>query len=262
MYARQVGVGMSTLDLLILELIFILVAIEVARETKEQATASRVRRSNLPWAVPRLTAASLSRFGCTCVAWLLEACYSRAIPALIPFALLSLLTTQGADATSIVLNGLQVIFVLELDNRIPAVFVSLHEHDQIKDSFASLFAKERKQAAARTLTLTRTFTLAITLTVTLTLILTLTLTLHPSPSPEAFPLALTLQERKEVANQRRLQKTAGATLPWQRDTDKPRVNAAATFVVFVAALNIGFARTTGDQSNVPCEMLVRGSGCL
>ena len=48
------------------------------------------------------------RFGATCTLALLEACYAQAVPALIPFAFLSLLTTQGTEATDIVLNGLQV----------------------------------------------------------------------------------------------------------------------------------------------------------
>jgi hypothetical protein len=56
-----------------------------------------------------------------------------------------LLTSQGTDATSIVLNGLTVIFVLELDNRIPQVFVSLAENDMIKDTFRALFSADRRR---------------------------------------------------------------------------------------------------------------------
>ena len=43
------------------------------------------------------------------------------------------------------LNGLTVIFVLELDNRIPQVFVPIEETDQIKDEFVELFRVERQR---------------------------------------------------------------------------------------------------------------------
>ena len=58
LYAVQAGVDMSDLDGWVLILIFVLVAIQVARDQKEQATGVLLRRHLLPYRRPPLRAAT------------------------------------------------------------------------------------------------------------------------------------------------------------------------------------------------------------
>jgi hypothetical protein len=81
---------------------------------------------------------------------LIEVGFIVAVPALIPPALLVLLTALGAESTSIFLNGLAVGFVLELDNRVPEPFVSATEVEALNDFFFDLVTRMRdKELAAK-----------------------------------------------------------------------------------------------------------------
>ena len=238
LYARKAGVSMTTTDTLILHVVFLLVAMEVAAETREHANAYHLRRLLLPWKPLQRTAVSVCYSACRLLITLLGFLYSKAVRrlsqrpivkdpctarcahsahavssirarwqvvALIPYACLALLTSQGTDATSIVLNGLTVIFVLELDNRIPQVFVSLAENDMIKDTFRDLFTAERRRL-------------------------------------------------KELIRQDPMCRETFRTILDQYPN--PRLVTVAASSVCYASLISGFNRATGPLSNISCEMLV------
>ena len=94
---------------------------ESSKDAAEQDEARFLRRACFPWTRPALTWQWLSSCIINAILKLLEVAFSRGIKALIPGAMILLLAQQGANSSAIILNGLSVAFVLELDNVIPQV---------------------------------------------------------------------------------------------------------------------------------------------
>ncbi len=98
LYARARGEQMSMLDMLVLLLVFVLVAIEVSRDQKEQATAVLLRRHLLPWqrhaqghGVRWAVHGSVLVWVCS-----IETLALRVVPALVPYATISLMLATRA----------------------------------------------------------------------------------------------------------------------------------------------------------------------
>ena len=79
LYARKAGVSMTTTDTLILHVVFLLVAMEVAAETREHANAYHLRRLLLPWKPLQRTAVSVCYSACRLLITLLGFLYSKAV---------------------------------------------------------------------------------------------------------------------------------------------------------------------------------------
>jgi hypothetical protein len=79
LYARKAGVSMTTTDTLILHVVFLLVAMEVAAETREHANAYYIRRLLLPWKPLQWTVVSVCYSACRVLITLLGFLYSRAV---------------------------------------------------------------------------------------------------------------------------------------------------------------------------------------
>ena len=124
LYARESQQKMSLLDLLILLVAFMLLGLEAARDQREQTEARFLAMLSCPWSRPTCTIGSISMCLARCCMKFLDTIFSLGVPALIPTAMLMLLTVQGCNSTDIILNGLSVGFVLELDNHIADTFLS------------------------------------------------------------------------------------------------------------------------------------------
>ena len=216
MYARLAAEGMSALDFIVLQLCFALVALQVARDAKEQYTGAQLRQLCLPWFLPERTLESWLRLTATTFVILLESIFAKGVPALIPYAMLSLVVSRGGtNAETIILNGLSVGFVLELDNVVTHVFLDVPMHARAKAFFAELATttKPRKKSVAVGTTLS---------------------------SAMGNSLRTIEVERGTVV---------------QSAIKELGTYAFITWVVCYAGLNHGFARTTGPESRVHCELI-------
>ena len=128
LYARESQQKMSLLDILILLVAFMLLGLEAARDQREQTEARFLAMLSCPWSRPTCTIGSISMCLARCCMKFLDTIFSLGVPALIPTAMLMLLTVQGCNSTDIILNGLSVGFVLELDNHVADTFLS-NEYD-------------------------------------------------------------------------------------------------------------------------------------
>ena len=182
----------SSLDVLIMYSAFILLTIEIVYDSKEQDFASRMRADRfaalrqlrrecfrsfrgtvapLPsyaaggvaaptaqvlaadWALcsRRVCWYLWTSLGCGLL-WLTDILFRRAVCALMPVAMIALLVVYGAAAVAIILNGLAVSFILQLDNMVPVAFLSARELESIKSYYTErskeLLAEESTRRAA------------------------------------------------------------------------------------------------------------------
>ena len=79
LYARQAGVSMTPTDPMILYVVFVLVAMEVAAETREHANAYYIRRLLLPSKPLQRTAVSVCYTACRSIITLIGFLYSKAV---------------------------------------------------------------------------------------------------------------------------------------------------------------------------------------
>lgn len=79
LYARQAGVSMTPTDTMILYVVFVLVAMEVAAETREHANAYYIRRLLLPSKPLQRTAVSVCYTACRSIITLIGFLYSKAV---------------------------------------------------------------------------------------------------------------------------------------------------------------------------------------
>ena len=104
---------MSSLDTIILIGAFLLLAMQGAEDAAEQLNARRMRRLCCPW---RLVGGhgddatfwnyrTAGRVVSSCLLKALDVGYSRAVPALVPTAMLMLLVVRGTTSSDILLNG-------------------------------------------------------------------------------------------------------------------------------------------------------------
>lgn len=142
LFARAARENQSFLDVLIMYFAFVLLAVDTAWDAREQSRADFVRARALPVRLPSTPSAAgaLHMWACALVK-ILAVGFSVAVPALIPTALLMMLMGLGSGSTDVILNGLAVGFVLELDNRIPAAFISVKDQETMREAFARLLGQ-------------------------------------------------------------------------------------------------------------------------
>jgi len=153
LYGRQAGELMSSLDTMILIGAFLLLAMQGAEDAAEQLNARRMRRLCCPWPLVGghgddatfWNFRTAGRVVSSCLLKALDVGYSRAVPALVPTAMLMLLVVRGTTSSDILLNGLSVGFVLELDNAVPNVFLSEYMHEKIKTHYAEAVKEEHQR---------------------------------------------------------------------------------------------------------------------
>jgi len=128
LYMQQLGAGSSTLANFAMLLIYGLVSISTAKEVKEQAVGAELRMRFFPWKGSH----TMCRFLWTVYFNLLELLYRRAVPALVMAATVALmLSVEGPS--DVILNGLSVLFVVELDNMLVVFFLKSEQQDAIKE---------------------------------------------------------------------------------------------------------------------------------
>jgi len=137
--ALKVVQQMSNSDLLILLIAFFMITMEIVMDAREQDFSGAMRRHLLPvWQpLPRQGGARVLwswtwSLLARCIVKVVEMLYSKAVRALIPMTMVMMLIVYGASAIDIILNGLSVTFVLQLDNIVPAGLLSPKELEEIR----------------------------------------------------------------------------------------------------------------------------------
>lgn len=157
LYARAARIEMSPLDMIIMVVAWVLLATAAVSDGNEQNQADFLRTRAVPMFVPNpRSASSLIKCAACMAIHFMNVFFRIAVPAMIPPALLVLLTTLGAGSTSVILNGLAVGFVLELDNQIPDAFISLRFQEKICAYFEELVNGDRTRKRMASLTLSQT----------------------------------------------------------------------------------------------------------
>lgn len=125
LYVQETLGKVFILDKMILYVVFLLVAMSMAEDRRQQLFMCRLRRILLPLTLrpPKKTTASILRWLGILLLTINEFIISLASP-LLPFGAISLMLTQGADASSALLNGLSMAFVLQIDEFVPSLFLS------------------------------------------------------------------------------------------------------------------------------------------
>ena len=125
LYVQETLGKVFVLDRIILLVVFLLVAMSMAEDQRQQQLVCRLRRILLPLPLrpPKKTTASILRWLGTLLLTINEFIISLAAP-LLPFGVIFLMLTQGADASSALLNGLTMAFVLQIDDFVPSLFLS------------------------------------------------------------------------------------------------------------------------------------------
>ena len=114
------------LDRVMLYIVFLLVAMSMAEDQRQQQLMCRLRRILLPlWPLrpKKETTGSILRWLGILLLTIFEFVISLAAP-LLPFGTVFLMLTQGLNVQSAVLNGLAMGFVLQIDNLVPSIFFS------------------------------------------------------------------------------------------------------------------------------------------
>ena len=121
----------SKLDWFILRVVFLLVAMSMAEAQRQQQLICRLRRillplpCHMPLRPKNMTTGSILRcwFGILLLTinWFI---ISLTAPNMLPFGVVFLMLTQGIEASSALLNGLAMGFVLQIDNLVPSIFLS------------------------------------------------------------------------------------------------------------------------------------------
>jgi hypothetical protein len=112
------------LDRIVIYVVFLLVAMAIAEDGRQQQFMCRLRRIVLPvHALPKMSVKGVLRWLCTLLIVINETIISLAGP-MLPFGVVFLMLTEGADAASALLNGLAMGFVLQIDDLLPSIFFS------------------------------------------------------------------------------------------------------------------------------------------
>ena len=150
LYSLQARSMMNSLDICILFIAFTLLSLASSKDAGEQDEARFLRRLTCPWRVPSLEEPStIAMLGANCFMYVADVAFSRAVPALMPCAMLMLLITQGSSSSDILLNGLSIGFVLELDNAIPDCFLKVEAREEIERHFSAVVAKRASSDMSR-----------------------------------------------------------------------------------------------------------------
>jgi len=130
-----------------------LLAMQGGEDSAEQINARRMRRICCPWRLVRghgddatfWSYRTAGRVASNCLLKVLDVGYSRTVPALVPTAMLMLLLVRGTTSSDILLNGLSVGFVLELDNAVPSVLLTEYMHEKIKMRYVEAMSGEQQR---------------------------------------------------------------------------------------------------------------------
>ena len=125
LYIQETWTKGAWLDWVILQVVFLLVAMLSAEDQRQQQLICRLRRIILPLPLrPKTkTTGSILRWLGILLLTINEFIISLAAP-MLPFGTVFLALTQGIDVSSTLLNGLQMGFVLQIDNLVPSIFFS------------------------------------------------------------------------------------------------------------------------------------------
>ena len=125
LYVQETLGKVFVLDRMVLLAVFLLVAMSMAEDQRQQLLMCRLRRILLPLPLrpPKKTMAGILRWLGILLLTINEFIISLAAP-LLPFGAISLMLTQGVDASSALLNGLSMAFVLQIDEFVPSLFLS------------------------------------------------------------------------------------------------------------------------------------------
>ena len=151
LFAHVTEDQMAIVDQIILIFAFILLSLQLGRDAGEMNACRFARAVMCEWQAPMWRRGSLARTASIFVLWSTDVLFSRAVPAVLPSALLILLMTQGSNSSDIILNGLAVAFVLELDNAIPSALLSEGEIEEVKENVSKAIADYEQARAAGTL---------------------------------------------------------------------------------------------------------------
>ncbi len=149
-YARAAGADQGFLDELIVQVAFMLLAVQVANDAAEHSTASSVRFKCLPWKIPGSRAGTAALLACKFMLNFLGMCFEKVVPALSGGAMIMLLITHGSGTTDVILNGLAVLFVLELDNLLGAAFLTCQEQTRIKKYASNVLSEHKAKSRSAT----------------------------------------------------------------------------------------------------------------
>ena len=140
----------SHLDWFVLQFVFLLVALLLAEDQRQQQLICRLRRILLPLPLrpKKKTTGSALRWLGTLLVTTNEFIISLAAP-LLPFGVIFLMLTQGIGASSALLNGLAMGFVLQIDDFVPSIFLSPKVLTQIETYLVGEAVREmaKKDAA-------------------------------------------------------------------------------------------------------------------
>ena len=152
LYARAARENQTFLDVLIMFFAFTLLAVDNSLDATEHSRANFLRKCALRVCLPNWKSARswLHTVACLLVK-LIDIGFSTMVPGLLPCALLMMLLALGSSSTNIILNGLAVGFVLEIDNRIPQAFLSLKVTAELRERFRGVIesAARREEAERR-----------------------------------------------------------------------------------------------------------------
>ena len=150
LYVQETLGKVFVLDWIILYVVFLLVAMSMAEDRRQQLFMCRLRRILLPLPLrpPKKTTASILRWLGTLLLIINEFIISLAAP-LLPFGVIYLMLTQGADVSSALLNGLSMAFVLQIDDFVPSLFLSRQVIAEIETYLVAKAVREvaKKDAA-------------------------------------------------------------------------------------------------------------------
>jgi len=147
-YAHGRILSMSGLDKYVLVTAFLLLSLDLAADQIEQDRSSFLRFKSVS---PICSKSPATLIG-SIISKVVDTILQRAVPSLLPPAMIMMLMSQGSMSSEILLNGLSVAFVLSLDNIVPAVCLSAANQERIKEHFSQVAHEAAPQRAHPTQT--------------------------------------------------------------------------------------------------------------
>ncbi len=125
-----------------------LLAAQVATDAAEHGTARNVRivagkKRAHPWLIKGSRVKSAALIISKLMLNFIGTCFEKVVPALSASAMIMLLITHGSGTTDIILNGLAVIFVLELDNLMGPAFLTCRQQTIIKEWTSEILSHDK-----------------------------------------------------------------------------------------------------------------------
>ena len=151
LFASLASSKMAVLDWIILIMAFLLLALKLSQDAREMSSAHSALSIMCPWEPLEWRRGSLARAASISLLHVIQVFFSQAVPALVPGTLLVMLLVQGSSSSDIILNGLSVSFVLELDNCVPYAFLREGSIEQIKEDVSEAITKHELMRAKDTL---------------------------------------------------------------------------------------------------------------